>query len=250
MNAITAREYAKVIGLTAGAVVIASVVLAFTGSVLAGLLGYDALLVGGSILAAAVILTAYFGYDTFNTIRWMFVEQISAQVAKQNAENMRIEAEAKAIEASAARAQVVNINSGSGTQNNKSKPIVYKVGGQVVNGNQLNQSNQSEIRQIEIQAADVRWFVEQLAAGYPHSKSKWVGLQELPYSRLPVTYPVYSALVNAINEAGGIVGRGERASGTLIERAPKELMKMIEASFPDAGSKGIVLELEEKPTGS
>jgi hypothetical protein len=54
-------------------------------------------------------------------------------------------------------------------------------------------------------------------------------------------------LVDAITEAGGIVGRGERASGTLIERAPKELMKMIEASYPDAGSKGIVLELNEKP---
>lgn len=244
-----AREYAKIVGLTVGAVIFAAIVLSVMGTLIATAFGWDAALVGGSIFGAAVLLAAYFGYDTFSTIRWAFVERIAAEVANKNATNKRIEAEADAIKAAAMRAQVVNVNSGSGTQINKSKAITYRVNGQIVNGNQLNQSNQNETRQIEIQSADVRWFVEQLAAGYPHSKSKWVGQQELPYSRLPVTYEVYRSLVDAIADAGGIVGRGERASGTLIERAPKELMKMIEASYPDAGSKGIVLELSEKTTG-
>jgi hypothetical protein len=242
-----AREYAKIIGITIGTVVVCSIVLAITGTIIATALGWDAALVGGSILAGAILLAAYFGYDTFSTIRWAFVERISAEIASKAANDKRVEAEAEAIKAAATRAQVVNVNSGSGTQINKSKPITYRVNGQIVNGNQLNQTNQTEIRQVEIQAADVRWFVEQLATGFPHSKSKWVGQQELPYSRLPVTYEIYKSLVDAISEAGGIVGRGERASGTLIERAPKELMKMIEASYPDAGSRGIVLELNDKP---
>lgn len=205
------------------------------------------ILAGAGLTIAAILLRAW------ENARWMLVETIAADIAKRDAEAAKIQAEAHAIEAAAERstAQILNINAGSGTMNVKAKPITYRVNGQVVNGNQLNQIDAAP-RVLQIDAADVRWFVEQLANGYGHSKAKWLAVRgedgktkpvELPYSRQPVTYDIYKALIDAITEAGGIVGRGERASGRLIETQPAQLVKMIEASYPDAGRNGITLEL-------
>lgn len=216
----------------------------------------------GVNIALAIAGLAMFGAVSFGAwqiaramldTRGAVVKAIAAIVDYQNAQADKLYSEADAIRAVADRgAQMVNINSGPGTQNIRAKPIVYKVNGQVVNGNQLNQTNQTDARTLEICAADVRWFCEQIAAGYGHSKSKWLAARdengktravELPYSRQPMTYDMYKTLVDAIADAGGIVGRGERASGRLIETEPAQLVKMIEASHPGAGSKGITLEL-------
>jgi hypothetical protein len=70
-----------------------------------------------------------------------------------------------------------------------------------------------------------------------------VNQQELPYSRLPVTYEIYKTVVDALAGATppAIVGRGERASGKLVEQDPAQLVKLIEQSHPGAGSKGLTI---------
>lgn len=236
---------------------VASIPLAIAAGVVGAVLwGVDvAYLIAGLAVLGAVSFGALHIARAMLDTRGAVVKAIAAIVDYQNAQADKLYSEADAIRAAAERsagAQVVNVNAGAGTMNVRAKPITYRVNGQVVNGNQLNQTNQIDARTIEIPAADVRWFVEQLAAGYGHSKSKWLAVRdadgkthpvELPYSRQPITYAIYAALVGAIADAGGIVGRGERASGTLIERSPAQLVKMIEATHPDAGSKGITLEL-------
>lgn len=136
----------------------------------------------------------------------------------------------------------LNLNAGPGSMTVKNKPISIKH----INGNvttlELNQTNQIDQRRIEIPAADVRWFVEQLPH-YGHSKSKWVSKVELPYSRQMVDWTIYKVLLDALTSSGKIVGRGERASGRLIEGDPGELVKAIEQTYPGAGSKGITIEL-------
>lgn len=256
INANAAREYAKIAGIAAGAVIVASIPLAAAGAVIASALGYDAALVGGSIVTAAILLAALIAFDALRTARTLIVDQIAAHLSRHTAEAKRINAEAEKLLAEADRidaesaaikqAAQINMNTGSGTMKVQNKPITYTVAGQVVNGNQLNQLNQVDARKIEIPAADVRWFAEQLATGYGHSKSKWVSAKvELPYSRLPVTYEIYKAIIDALAGATppAIVGRGERASGTLTEKDPAQLVKLIEQAHPGAGSKGIVLEL-------
>lgn len=221
------------LGLLVPAVVVLGGVAGLVATFVAVPFAPAALLVGG------VFFVGIFAYGA------VAVDAIQQNLhAAQMADNSRKQAEADAIKAAAERAQVVNVNSGSGTQKNINKPIQYRVGGVVQNQLSLNQTtNQIDQRKIEIPAADVRWFVEQLAGGYGHSKSKWVSKVELPYSRQPVTYEIYRSLIDAITDAGGIIGRGERASGTLIEKEPAQLVKMIEASYPGASSKGVTLEL-------
>ena len=210
------------------------------------------MIAGLAVLGAVSFAALHIARAMLDT-RGAVVRAVAAIVDYQNAQSDKLYSEADAIRAAAERATagaaMVNINSGSGKQINK--PIVYRVNGQVVNGNQLNQIDAAP-RTLHIEAADVRWFVEQLAAGYGHSKAKWLAVRsedgktapvELPYSRQPMTYDIYKALVDALAEAGGIVGRGERASGRLIETQPAQLVKMIEASYPDAGRAGITLEL-------
>lgn len=205
---------------------------------------------GASLLIAALIVR------TWNSSRYLLVEPIAAYVTRQDADAAKVKAEAEKLLAEADRidaesaalkqAAQINMNTGSGTMKVQNKPITYTVAGQVVNGNQLNQLNQVDARKIEIPAADVRWFAEQLANGYGHSKSKWVSAKvELPYSRMPVTYEIYKAIIDALAGATppAIIGRGERASGTLTEKDPAQLVKLIEQAHPGAGSKGIVLEL-------
>lgn len=260
INANAAREYAKIAGIAAGAVIVASIPLAAAGALIASALGYDAALVGGSIVSAAIVLAALIGFDALRTARTLIVDQIAAHLSRHTAEAKRIDAEAQRILAEADRidaesaaltratssAAQVNVNSGSGSMKVQNKPIAYTVNGQIVNGNQLNQINQIDQRRIEIPAADVRWFAEQLANGYGHSKSKWVSAKvELPYSRLTVTYEIYKAIIDALAGATppAIVGRGERASGTLTEKDPAQLVKLIEQTHPGAASKGITLEL-------
>ncbi len=115
-----------------------------------------------------------------------------------------------------------------------------------INGNvttlELNQTNQVDQRRIEIPAADVRWFVEQLP-NYGHSKSKWVSKVELPYSRQIVSWLIYKVLLDALDVGGAIDGRGERASGRLKNMTSDEFVKAIEQTYPGAGSKGITIEL-------
>lgn len=256
INETAAREYAKIAGIAAGAVIVVSIPLSLAGALIASALGYDAALVVGSTVAAAIIIAALFGFDALRVARSLIVNQIAAHLARHRAEAKRtnaeaerilaeadrIDAESAAIKLAAENAGQLNVNSGPGKMTIKNHPITYRVNGQIVNGNQLNQIT-PDARQLHIEGADVLWFVEQLANGYPHSKSKWVGKQELPYSRLPVTYEIYKTLVDSIAEAGGIVGRGERASGRLIESHAPQLVKMIEATYPDAGREGITLEL-------
>jgi len=240
--------------LLAAGLGVAALPLAIAAGIVAAVFwGADvAFAVAGLAMGGAVLFAAWHIARAMLDTRGAVVRAIAALVEHQNAQNEKLYSEADAIRAAAERAQIVNVNSGPGTMNVRAKPITYRVNGQVVNGNQLNQTNQIDARRVEIPGADVRWFVEQLAAGYGHSKSKWLAVRdengktravELPYSRLPMTYDIYAALVGALAEAGGIVGRGERASGTLVEKNPAQLVKMIEASYPDAGRKGITLEL-------
>ncbi len=248
--------------LLAAGLGVAALPLALAAGIVAAVLwGNDAaLMTAGLAMFGAVSFGAWQIARAMLDTRGAVVKAIAAIVDYQNAQADKLYSEADAIRAVADRgAQMVNINSGPGTQNIKAKPIVFKVNGQVVNGNQLNQTNQIDARTLEIPAADVRWFVEQLAAGYGHSKSKWLTVRdedgkthpvELPYSRQPMTYAMYAALVGAIADAGGIVGRGERASGKLIETEPAQLVKMIEATHPGAGSKGITLELSAVTNGN
>lgn len=248
--------------LLAAGLGVAALPLAIAAGIVAAVFwGVDvAFAVAGLAMGGAVLFAAWHIARAMLDTRGAVVRAIAALVEHQNAQNEKLYSEADAIRAVADRgAQMVNLNTGSGTQINKAKPIIYKVNGQVINGNQLNQTNQIDARTLEIPAADVRWFVEQLAAGYGHSKSKWLATRdesgktravELPYSRQPMTYAIYAALVGAIADAGGIVGRGERASGTLIERSPAQLVKMIEASYPGASAKGITLELPAATNGN
>ena len=226
---------------------LALVMIAISAILGAIVLGADfAMYASLAILAGAGLSVGMILLRAWENARWMLVETIAADIANRTAAANKIDAEAQAILAAAERssAQVLNINTGSGTMNVKAKPITYRVNGQVVNGNQLNQTNQIDARTLHIDAADVRWFCEQIAAGFGHSKSKWVNARiELPYSRQLVTYDIYKCLVDAIADAGGIVGRGERASGRLIETEPAQLVKMIEATHPGASAKGITLEL-------
>lgn len=240
---------------------VASLPLALAaGVVTAVLFGMDAALaIAGLAIAGAVFFGAWQIVRAMSDTRGAIVNAIAALVDYQNAQADKLYSEADAIRAAAERAQIVNVNSGPGTMNVKAKPITYRVNGQVVNGTQLNQIAETTARTIQIEAADVRWFAEQLAAGYGHSKSKWLNAKdengapvriELPYSRVPMTYEIYKALIDALADAGAIVGRGERASGTLIERAPAQLVKMIEATYPGAGAKGITLELPAATSGN
>lgn len=202
---------------------------------------------GASLLIAALIVR------TWNNSRYLLVEPIAAYVTRQDAEAAKVKAEAEKILAEADRidaesaaikqAAQINMNTGSGTMKVQNKPIQYNVAGHAVGQLTLNQTNQIEQRRIEIPAADVRWMLEQIANGYGHSKSKWVNQQELPYSRLPVTYEIYKTVVDALATATppAIIGRGERASGKLVESNPAQLVKLIEQSHPDAGSKGITI---------
>lgn len=243
---------------------VASIPLAIgAGIVCAVLWGMDAAYItAGLAMAGAVSFGAWQIARAMLDTRGAVVRTVAALVEYQNAQADKVYSEADAIRAAAERAtaaQIVNVNAGAGTMNVKNKPITYRVNGQIVAGNQLNQTNQIDARSIHIEGADVRWFAEQLAAGYPHSKSKWLAVKdsdgkprpvELPYSRLPMTYEIYAALVNALADAGAIVGRGERASGTLVEKNAPQLVKMIEATYPGASAKGITLELPAATSGN
>lgn len=264
INETAAREYAKLAGIAAGAIIVASVPLSLAGALIANALGYDAALVGGSIIAAAILIAALVSWDALRIARWMMVEQIASHIARHDAEAAaikekahaeserilaeadRMDAEAAAIKLTAERAAQLNLNTGAGNMKVSNKPVTYSVGGNVVG--QLNLANQiGEIRRIEIPAADVRWIAEQLANGYSHAKSAWVGKKVvLPYSGLPVTYEIYKEVICdplAGAEPPAIVGRGPRASGALVEKNPAQLVKAIEQTHPDAASKGVVLEL-------
>ncbi len=245
----------------------------------AGAFGLDAVIVqwGQALtIAGAGLGLAALAIITWHDYRYVLVETIAssnyASDTAAHAVQVKAEAEANALtikaqadkelahaeaelklanadaidRASMGQVAQLNLNSGSGTQKVNNKPITYSVNGQVV-GNQLNQLtiNQAEPRRIEISAADVRWFAEQLANGYGHSKSKWVGVVKLEFSQLPVTYDIYKMLVDPLveSEPPAIVGRGPRASGSLVETNPAQLVKLIEQKHPSAGSKGIVLEL-------
>lgn len=183
-------------------------------------------------LLSGGLLIAFAWLSAIQDVRWALVESIASELDDASAQR----------EAVRSASIIQNINAPGGTV--KARPIVYKVGGQLVNGNQLNQIAQTEPRRIEIAAADVRWFAEQLANGYPLSKAKWLGL-ELPYSRLPVSWAIYKALIDPLASYGAIAGRGERASGKLVEKNPAQLVKVIEQAHPGASTRGIVLELPE-----
>lgn len=270
INETAAREYAKLAGFIAGAVIVVSIPLSIAGAFIASALGYDAALVGGSIVTLAILGAALVGIDALRLARWMMVEQIAshlarhdAEAAKHNAEAAaikerghaeaeRILAEADAIELSAQRAAQLNLNTGPGNMKVSNKPVQYNVAGHAVGQLNLNQINQTETRKIEIPAHDLVWIHEQLANGYGHSKGDWkVNAKKkdrirLPYSGLSVDYEIYKEVICdplAEAEPPAIVGRGDRASGELVTREPAELMKALEQKYPGASSKGIVLEL-------
>jgi hypothetical protein len=123
-----AREYAKLAGISAGALIIVSLPLSLAGAVVASALGWNATLIGGSIVAAAIVIATLLGLDALRVARGMFVDQIATYLSKTKAEAKKIEAEADRILAEADRidaesqaltrasetAAQVNVNSGSG----------------------------------------------------------------------------------------------------------------------------------------
>ncbi len=189
-------------------------------------------------LTAGGLVIAFAWLTAMDDSRWMLVESVASSLDNDAAQRAALQ--------SASIIQNIN-NSPGGTV--KAKPIVYKIGGVVQNQLALNQINQSEPRRIEIAGSDVRWFADQLAQGYGLSKAKWLGV-ELPYSRIPVSYAIYKVLMTALANYGAIAGRGDRASGKLVEKNPAQLVKAIEQAHPGAASKGIVLELPAETTGN
>lgn len=242
--------------------ILISVTLAIFGFLFALLGGLVALWVAGQDFAKWTAITIIAGFALaiasllvkgWENARWVLVETIAANISKTRAEANRIDAEADAISgAGNVNIQTVNAGEGAKVKAQLDAPRV-SVRGKAVSWNQvnqLNQVNQADTRRIEIPAADVRWIVEQLANGYGHSKSKWVKARiELPHSRLTVTYDVYKTIMDALTTANppAIIGRDERASGKLIEQDPAKLVKLIEQSHPDAGSKGIIITLPAPP---
>jgi len=99
--------------------------------------------IGGSIVAAAIVIATLLGLDALRVARGMFVDQIATYLSKTKAEAKKIEAEADRILAEADRidaesqaltpasetAAQVNVNSGSGNMKVSNKPIQYNVGG-------------------------------------------------------------------------------------------------------------------------
>ncbi len=97
---------------------------------------FEATTLGGLFVGCIAIANAW--VSALADVQWMLVQTVAAERDHRDAETERINAEAEAIKNSSA-AQIA-IASGGSTIKQTIKPITYRVDGQVVNGNQLNEA--------------------------------------------------------------------------------------------------------------
>jgi len=185
------------------------------------------LFVGILIIAAVWVLSV-------RTAQWLVFD-------RQGAELDRVDAESFALKASAQGGGIVQMNNAAPGSTLKAQVKAPRVSilGKKVSWNQVNQIHQTtpDIRRIEIPREDWTWMLEQFVK-VGHSKRLFTS-ETLPYSKLPAYPHLYQFLIDLLCEQQAIVGRGDRAKGTLTVKDVTALTRIVEQARP----QGVVLEL-------
>lgn len=131
--------------------------------------------------------------------------------------------------------QQLNINTG-GVQ--KIGPTVHRHNGEIV---ALGNATVAKLEPkfIQFDDRDV-FYLLQFMAERGHSRRLCV-VQELPYSNQKVPLLLYETLVQALAAGGKIAGRRHGSAGELVDKDPRQLMKVVKSQFPD----GVRLQLPE-----
>jgi hypothetical protein len=230
--------------LAAGFAVAGLLVALCAGVAIAAWVGVGvASIVGGFLGAGAICFGAWRIALALLDVRALGVRAVSAIIEYQEALTDKVRAEADALSgADTFINQTVNAASGSKVKAQVSAPSV-RIRGKQVSWNQLNQLQHTpnKARRLVIPGLDVDWISEQLASGYPHSRSKWLG-KELPNSRLTINLDIYNAFIQALVAQGYIVGRDDRTAGKLVERNHTALARAM-----DPKGQGLVIDLTPAP---
>ncbi len=137
-NEIADKRVRVAIAFSIGYAIIAAIVAPPAGAVAFVLWqwSFEAITLLGLFIGGLAIASAW--VSALADVQWMLVQTVAAERDHRDAETERINAEAEAIKNSSA-AQIA-IASGGSTIKQTIKPITYRVDGQVVNGNQLNEA--------------------------------------------------------------------------------------------------------------
>ena len=186
------------------------------------------------LLFCGILIIVFVWVESVRVAQWLVKERELAQLD-------RVDAESNAIAATGKAGGIVQTNYAAPGSTLKAQVKAPRVSilGKKVSWNQITQINQPqpEIRRIEIPREDWTWMLEQFVnAG--HSKRLFTS-ETLPYSGLPAYPHLYQLLIETLCKGEAIIGRGERASGTLRVKDVPALTKIVDQAHP----KGITLEL-------